>query len=105
MKIIVNGEEAGTKETGCALCGGKWGDYYEEVDGERLFFCCEYCAREFVNMVNEVKKRTGWDKIDELKINGNYYTGRTCVATRRGEEYRFYVKFGEEGEIELFKEL
>ena len=105
MKIIVNGKEAGAKEKGCALCGATWGDYYEEVDGERLFFCCNYCALEFVNMVNEIKRRTGWGKIDELIINGNYYTGRTCVAKNGDKEFKFYVKFNEEAGIETFKEI
>lgn len=105
MKVIVNGNESGTKEKGCALCGGKWGDYYEEVDGERFFFCCEYCAKEFINMINEVKKRTGWEKIEELRIKGNYYTGRTCSALKENKEYKFYVKFGDNGDIEVFKEI
>ncbi|BAB67721.1 TA0938 family protein [Sulfurisphaera tokodaii] len=105
MKIIVNGKEAGSKETGCALCGATWGEYYEEIDGDRLFFCCDFCALEFKNMINEVKKRTGWSKIDELIINGNYYTGRTCVAKLGEKEYKFYVKFNEEGDVGIFKEV
>jgi hypothetical protein len=102
MRIIVNGNEAGTKETGCALCGSTWGDYYEEIDGQRLFFCCDVCALEFKNMISEVKKRTGWNRIDELVINGNYYRGRNCIARHEGKEYKFYVKFGDEGEIQTF---
>ncbi|BFH73013.1 TA0938 family protein [Sulfurisphaera javensis] len=105
MKIIVNGKEAGSKETGCALCGATWGEYYEEIEGQRLFFCCDFCALEFKNMINEVKKRTCWERIDELTINGNYYTGRTCIAKHNEKEYKFYVKFNEEGEIGTFKEL
>ncbi len=105
MKIIVNGKEAGTKEKGCALCGATWGEYYEEIDNEKLFFCCDFCALEFTNMIKEVKKRNNWDRIDELEINGNYYTGRTCTAKRQGKEYKFYVKFDDEGGIGTFKEL
>ncbi|ACR43194.1 TA0938 family protein [Saccharolobus islandicus] len=105
MKIVVNGKEAGTKENGCALCGGTWGDYYEGIEGEKLFFCCDMCALEFVNMVNEVKKRTNWSRIDELIINGNYYTGRTCSAKNGNREYKFYVKFNDDAGIETFKEL
>ncbi|AAY81528.1 TA0938 family protein [Sulfolobus acidocaldarius] len=105
MKITVNGRTAGTKETGCALCGGTWGDYYEEIDGEKLFFCCDICALEFVNMLREVKKRTGWDRIDELVINGNYSSGRTCVSKRGGREYKFYVRFNEDAGVETFREV
>ncbi|AWR95737.1 TA0938 family protein [Acidianus brierleyi] len=105
MKIQVNGSKAGDKENGCALCGATWGDYYEEIDGEKLFFCCDVCATEFKNMIEEIKRRTGWKKIDELSIEGNYYKGRNCVAKTEGREYKFYVKFGDDAEIETFKEI
>lgn len=105
MKIIVNDKEAGTKETGCALCGATWGEYYEEIDGQKLFFCCDICALEFKNMINEIKKRTGLSKINELVIKGNYYTGRTCTVKNENKEYKFYVKFGSKGEITTFKEI
>lgn len=32
MNIQVNGNKAGDKENGCALCGATWGSYYEEID-------------------------------------------------------------------------
>ncbi|ABP95156.1 hypothetical protein HA72_0988 [Metallosphaera sedula] len=102
MKIVVNGEEAGTKEKGCALCGATWGGWYEDVDGERLFFCCDVCAREFLNMLNRVKEITGWGKVDELIINGDYYRGRNCEAKSEGKSLSFYVKFGEDAEITTF---
>ncbi|MEM0165662.1 MAG: TA0938 family protein [Saccharolobus sp.] len=105
MKIIVNGKEAGSKEKGCALCGATWGEYYGEIDGEKLFFCCDYCYMEFANMINEVKKRNNWDKVDEIEINGNYYAGRTCIAKHEGKSYKFYVKFNDEAGIETFKEI
>ncbi|MCY0858823.1 MAG: TA0938 family protein [Sulfolobaceae archaeon] len=105
MKIVVNGKPAGTKETGCAICGATWGEYYAEVDGEKLFFCCDICAAEFINMINEVKKRAGWERVDEIEINGNYYAGRTCVAKHEGKEFKFYIRFGDEGEITTFKVL
>lgn len=105
MKVIVNGKEAGTKEKGCALCGATWGEYYGEVDGEELFFCCNYCYLGFKNIIDEVKRRTGWGRVDEIQLNGNYYTGRTCVAKYQGREYKFYVKFNDEAEIETFREI
>ncbi|MCG3109318.1 hypothetical protein L3N51_01608 [Metallosphaera sp. J1] len=103
MRIVVNGEEAGTKEKGCALCGATWGGWYEEVEGERLFFCCDVCAREFVNMLNKVKQTTGWDRVDELVIDGDYYRGRNCEARHGERSLSFYVKFGEDAEVTTFR--
>jgi hypothetical protein len=37
------------------------GDYWEEIEGQRMFFCCDICAIEFRNMIDEIKKRTGWE--------------------------------------------
>ena len=68
------------KEKGCVICGATWGDYWEEVEGQRLFFCCDICAREFTNMVRTVKERTGWTTIDEIKTEGDY-RGRVCRAS------------------------
>ncbi len=79
MKALVNGREAGSKEMGgCALCGGAtWGgNHHEEVEGgERLFFCCDLCAAGFRRTVEEIKRRTGWDYIDEIQLVGNYHAG------------------------------
>lgn len=105
MKIIVNGKIAGTKETGCALCGGKWGNYYGKINGEDLFFCCDICAAEFKNMLQELINRTGWKKVNEISIEGNYYTGRKCIAKENDKEYKFYVRFGENAEVTTFKEI
>ena len=105
MNIIVNGRPTGTKELGCALCGSTWGDYYEEVEGQRLFFCCDICAKEFRNMISEAKKRGGISTIDELEIKGNFYTGRSCRVKSGDKQFAFYVKFNDEGEIEVFYEI
>jgi hypothetical protein len=105
MKIFVNGKIVGTKELGCAICGSTWGSYYEVVEGEKLFFCCDICAKEFVNMLSEAKTRTGWDKVEEVDIKGNFQTGRTVTITNKGNKYRFYVKFDDDGNIQTFKEL
>ncbi|MEM0127822.1 MAG: TA0938 family protein [Thermoplasmatales archaeon] len=86
---------------GCALCDATWGNYWREVDGENMFFCCSICADAFENMVIEVKKKTGWKKIDELKIEGNYYAGRNCVASS-GENYVRYFFRHEDGKITEF---
>jgi len=87
---------------GCALCDATWGDYWRVVDGENMFFCCSICADAFENMVNEVKKVTGWDRIDEIKIEGNYSAGRDCFASS-GNEYVNYFFRHEDGRITEFK--
>ncbi|GGP20840.1 hypothetical protein GCM10007981_10540 [Thermocladium modestius] len=104
MKALVNGREAGSKEMGCALCGATWGNHHEEVEGERLFFCCDLCAAGFRRTVEEIKRRTGWDYIDEIQLVGNYHAGRTVTAISGGRSARFYVKFNEDAEIETFRE-
>lgn len=89
-------------ESACALCDSEWGDYWEEVDGQRMFFCCVICARAFDNMVQEVKRRTGWKTLDEIKIVGDF-RGRECTALRGSETYGFRIRFNSEtGEIERF---
>jgi len=105
MNIIVNGRSAGTKELGCALCGSTWGDYYEEVEGQRLFFCCDICAKAFRNTISEAKKRRGFSRIDEVELKGNFYTGRTCRVKSGDKQFAFYVRFNDEGEIEVFNEI
>lgn len=91
-------------ENACALCDSEWGDHWEEVDGQRMFFCCWICARAFDNMVQEVKRRTGWEAVDEVQIDGDY-RGRDCTALRRDGAYRFRIRFNSEtGEIVEFAE-
>ena len=87
---------------GCAICGSTWGDYWEEVEGQRMFFCCDVCAVQFKNMIDEVKKRTGWEAIDKIRIEGDY-RGRDVTALRGdGSSYRFLVRFDSKGEIQKF---
>jgi Ta0938 len=87
-------------ENGCAICQATWGDYWETIEGTRMFFCCNICAVEFRNMVDEVKKRTGWRTVDEIKMVGNY-RGRECTALFQGKSYRFYIRFDSRGGIDL----
>ena len=89
---------------GCALCGATWGDYWAEVDGRKLFFCCDICARQYVNIVGEVKKRTGWAKLGDIKMEGNY-RGRICTAFSGAESIRFMISFFENGDVRSFVEL
>lgn len=102
MKVIVNGREVGTKEQGCALCGSTWGEYYDVIEGQRLFFCCDLCAKGFREIVESIKER--WGQFDELIINGNYASGRHCTARVNGLERRFYVRFNDNAELEVFRE-
>ncbi len=90
-------------EKGCAICEATWGDYWEVVEGQRMFFCCDICAIEFKNMINEVKRRTGWKTIDEVKMSGNYRK-RECTALYAGKKYNFSIRFNTEGEIDTFSE-
>ncbi len=105
MKVIVNGRPAGTKENGCALCGGTWGNYYESVEGEELFFCCNICAKAFINIVNEAKRRFNLNKIDYIELRGNFYRGRTIEVKDGERSHKFYIKLSDEGDITEFKEL
>ncbi len=87
---------------GCALCNGTWGDYWREVDGEKMFFCCSICADAFENMVKRVKKETGWNKIDSVSIEGNYSRGRNCTATNGDRQVEYFFRH-EDGQITEFR--
>lgn len=89
-------------EGACAFCHSEWGDYWAEVDGQRMFFCCWICARAFDRMVQAVKGRTGWAEVDEIHLRGDY-RGREGRAIHGEDTYRFQVKFNNEtGEIVRF---
>jgi hypothetical protein len=90
-------------EEGCVICGATWGNYWSEIEGQRMFFCCEICAFEFRNMVDEVKLRTGWASIDEIKIEGDQ-RGRNCIAISGSRYYRFFIGFDSAGKILAFNE-
>lgn len=90
-------------EAGCALCEATWGNYWAEVEGQRMFFCCDICEIELRNMVNEVKRRTGWKTIDEIKITGDH-RGRECTALFKNSSYHFFIRFDSQGAIETFVE-
>ncbi len=90
---------------GCGLCNATWGEYYREIDKDNMFFCCNICADIFENMVKEVKKRTGWEIIDEVKLEGNYSKGRECTAYNNGKEYHYYFRTYGDGKMMEFREL
>ncbi len=91
------------REDGCVICGSTWGDYWTEIEGQRMFFCCDVCANQFSNMVAEVKKKTGWETIDEIKMEGNY-RGRVCSAYSGSSSFTFFISFGEDGGVRSFLE-
>ena len=88
---------------GCAICRSTWGNYWAEVEGQRMFFCCEICEVEFRNMIDEIKRRTGWKTIDEIEIAGDTRR-RNCMAKSDGLTYRFQIRFNSRGEIGAFSE-
>ncbi len=88
---------------GCAICQSTWGDYWAEVEGQRMFFCCDLCEIEFRNMVEQIKQRTGWRQIDEVRITGDH-RGRDCIALSKNSAYRFFILFNSRGSIETFQE-
>lgn len=90
--------------TGCALCDSTWGDCWEEVEGERRFFCCATCATGFRRLVERVKAETGWPRIEALEIEGDR-RGRTCVATFERDRLRCHVALNAEGELREFIRL
>lgn len=56
--------------TGCTLCDSTWGDYYETIEGTKLFFCCDVCASLFRQIINILKEKLSLSTIDEFHITG-----------------------------------
>jgi hypothetical protein len=86
---------------GCAICDSTWGNVWQEVDGQRMFFCCELCHVQFRGLVERIKRETGWERIDALEIAGDR-RGRTCAATSGSEVARFAFAFNSEGRLRRF---
>ena len=90
--------------TGCAICDSTWGNVWADVDGEPVFFCCSTCVVQFRRLVDRIKEKTGWPRIDSLEISGDR-RGRTCIARTGAETIRVQVAFNPEGELLQFEEL
>ena len=90
--------------TGCAICDSTWGNLWEEVEGERMFFCCSICVVQFRGLVERIKEATGWPTIESLDLAGDR-RGRTCVATTGPETFRVRVAFNSEGRLLRFEPL
>jgi len=90
--------------SGCAICDSTWGNLWEEVDGERMFFCCALCVLQFRALVDRIKSEMGWPRIDSLEIEGDR-KGRTCTAETGGNSVRVRVAFNPEGRLLRFEKL
>jgi len=88
---------------GCALCNATWGEYYREIDGDNMLFCCNLCADAFEGMVAKVKENTGWEHIDSIELHGNYSKGRNCVARKGDEEFKYYFRTFSDGKMMTFE--
>ncbi|MFY9716840.1 MAG: TA0938 family protein [Thermoplasmata archaeon] len=86
---------------GCALCDSTWGDVWEEVDGDRMFFCCSICVVQFRGLVARIKEETGWPRLDSIEISGDR-RGRTCAAKWGEGSFRARVGFTSDGAILRF---
>jgi YHS domain-containing protein len=89
---------------GCAICESTWGNNWAEVEGQKMFFCCEICEVEFRNMIEEVKRRTGWKTIDEIRITGDQ-KGRECTALLGPQAFRYFIRFSSQGAIDTFRQM
>jgi len=86
---------------GCAICDSTWGNVWAEVEGERMFFCCDLCVVQFRGLIDRIKQETGWDRIDAIEIAGDR-RGRVCVAESAGDRARFGFAFTPEGQLLRF---
>ncbi len=92
------------RDDGCVLCGSTWGDYWEEVDGARCFFCCEVCARQLTNVVEAVRAATGWDRLDSLFFEGDR-RGRIARVTHGPEAAAFQFVFDQEAQVRRLRRI
>ena len=88
---------------GCALCNATWGEYWREIDGEKMLFCCNICADIFQEMVKRVKDSAGWDHIDYVELIGNYSRGRECTAKSGEESFKYYFRTYSDGQFITFE--
>ena len=85
-------------ETGCALCGSTWGDYWKEIDGKSRVFCCHVCADSYSDLLHRIKEELGGSKFDNILVSGNPRARRATVKWEK-EEATFSVSFKDEGGV------
>lgn len=95
------GNSLRTRTDGCALCGSTWGDYYEDVEGERRFFCCELCAKQLRVLCQAIRTAEHWPEIDALELEGGRY-GRRATAHRGSLKVQYEARFDLAGELSHF---
>ena len=86
---------------GCAICNSTWGDVWEEMEGERLFFCCALCALQFRNLLDGIHRATLAGLLDAIEVEGDR-TGRRVTAERGGHRKSFLVTFSPTGDLLQF---
>jgi hypothetical protein len=87
---------------GCAICDSTWGNVWEEVEGERMFFCCSICVVQFRNLVGRIKEASGWPSIESVEISGDR-RGRLCVARSGRDVLQVRFAFNPEGDLLRFE--
>ena len=87
---------------GCAICNSSWGNVWEDVDGEHLFFCCDLCAAQYRGLIDRIKQETGWGRIDSIEIAGDR-RGRTCTVAAGDSHARFLFAFNSDGRLLRFQ--
>jgi Ta0938 len=88
--------------TGCAICDSTWGNVWAEVEGERLFFCCDLCVVQYRGLIERVKAETGWETLDAIEIAGDR-RGRSCTVSSGDRSSRFQFTFNSEGQLLRFQ--
>jgi putative zinc binding protein len=86
---------------GCAICNSTWGNVWAEVEGERLFFCCDLCVVQYRHLIERIKRETGWSQIESIEIAGDR-RGRTCEVVSGEARSRFAFSFDPEGKLLRF---
>ena len=86
---------------GCAICNSTWGNVWAEVDGERLFFCCDLCVVQYRALIERIRQETGWSEIDAIEITGDR-RGRTCTVVSGEARAAFTFAFNPEGHLLRF---
>lgn len=75
---------------------------WEEVDDERLFFCCDLCAVQYRGLIDRIKRETGWERLDSIEIAGDR-RARTCSVSRGATRARFLFSFNSDGQLIRFQ--
>lgn len=89
---------------GCAICDSTWGDVWAEIEGERVFFCCDVCVVQFRNLVEKIRSVTGWAHLESIEISGDR-KGRACVARAGEQAFGAQFSFTPDGQLLRFEQV